>query len=177
MINEVVLEGIVVREPWKYMEDLFFRVVIYRDHDLPVKKLDQEHDAGDYINVRLNGAANGLIQIRKGMRLRIHGFLQSRDYKESLENFLGKARRSGNRLEEEGMIQAGDPRIAQVLVDRNLVETVARRIIVLDGRSPVEKRFLQGAKNLPGGELASPSGGKEGLSPLIASQLKADPLM
>ena len=25
MINEVILEGIAVREPWKYIEDLFFR--------------------------------------------------------------------------------------------------------------------------------------------------------
>ena len=48
MINDVVLEGIVVRDPWKFMDDLFFRLVIYRDSDLPAKKLDLEHDAGDY---------------------------------------------------------------------------------------------------------------------------------
>ena len=40
MINDVVLEGIVVRDPWKFMDDLFFRLVIYRDSDLPAKKLD-----------------------------------------------------------------------------------------------------------------------------------------
>lgn len=85
MINEVVLEGIVVREPWKFMDDLFFRLVIYRDSDQPAKKLDLERDAGDYINVRVNGGANGLIHICRGMRLRVHGFLQSRDYRESLE--------------------------------------------------------------------------------------------
>jgi hypothetical protein len=39
LINEVVLEGIVVRDPWKFMDDLFFRLVIYRDSDLPAKKL------------------------------------------------------------------------------------------------------------------------------------------
>lgn len=50
MINEVALEGIVVREPWKFMDDLFFRLVIYRDSDLPAKKLDLERDAGDYWN-------------------------------------------------------------------------------------------------------------------------------
>jgi len=48
MINEVTLEGIVVREPWKFMDDLFFRQVIYRDSDLPTKKLDLERDTGDY---------------------------------------------------------------------------------------------------------------------------------
>ena len=54
LINEVVMEGIVVRDPWKFMDDLFFRLVIYRDSDLPAKKLDLECDAGDYINVRVN---------------------------------------------------------------------------------------------------------------------------
>ena len=53
MINEVTLEGIVVRNTWKYMDDLFFRLVCYRDRDLPAKKLDLERDAGDYINVRI----------------------------------------------------------------------------------------------------------------------------
>ena len=94
MINEVIVEGIVVRDPWKFMEDLFFRLVVYRDSDQPSKKLDLERDAGDYINVRVNGGANGLIHIRRGMRLRVHGFLQSRDYRESLEEFIGKARKS-----------------------------------------------------------------------------------
>jgi len=65
MINDVILEGIVVRDPWKFMDDLFFRLVIYRDSDLPAKKLDLESDAGDYINVRVNGGANGLIHIRR----------------------------------------------------------------------------------------------------------------
>jgi hypothetical protein len=131
LINDTVLEGIVVRDPWKYMEDLFFRLVSYRDGDLPPKKLDLERDAGDYINIRLNGGANGLIQIRKGMRLRVHGFLQSRDFRESLEEFVTKARR--NRLYTDLVVELKDEmRPDRVLVDRNMVELVARRIIVLD---------------------------------------------
>ena len=47
MINEVILEGIVVREPWKYTDDLFFRLGVYRDSDMPAKKLDAERDSGD----------------------------------------------------------------------------------------------------------------------------------
>jgi hypothetical protein len=69
MINDVVRERIVVHDPWKFMDDLFFQLVIYRDNNLPAKKLDLERDAGDYINVRGNGVANGLIQIRHGTRL------------------------------------------------------------------------------------------------------------
>lgn len=147
MINDVVLEGIVVREPWKFMDDLFFRLVIYRDSDLPAKKLDSERDAGDYINVRVNGGANGLIHIRRGMRLRVHGFLQSRDYQESLEDFISKARKSRSCADLVVEIKACDLKQNQVLIDRNVVEAVARRIIVLDAASPNEKkaRFIEKA--------------------------------
>ena len=140
MINDVVLEGIVVRDPWKFMDDLFFRLVIYRDSDLPAKKLDLEHDAGDYINIRLNGGANGLIQIRRGMRLRVHGFIQSRDYRESLEEFINKARKSRNCAELAIEIKDCDLKPNQILIDRNVVEAVARRIIVLDSTSQNKKK-------------------------------------
>jgi hypothetical protein len=153
LINDVVLEGIVVRDPWKFMDDLFFRLVIYRDSDLPAKKLDLEHDAGDYINIRLNGGANGLIQIRRGMRLRVHGFIQSRDYRESLEEFINKARKSRNSSELEIKIQGSELKQNQILIDRNVVEAVARRIIVLDSTSQNKKKArtkesLVAAKNV-----------------------------
>lgn len=140
MINDVILEGIVVRDPWKFMDDLFFRLVIYRDSDLPAKKLDLERDAGDYINVRVNGGANGLIHIRRGMRLRVHGFLQSRDFRESLEEFINKARKSKNCTDLAVDIKACDLRQNQILIDRNVVEVVSRRIIVLDTAAQNEKK-------------------------------------
>ncbi|MBI9047747.1 MAG: hypothetical protein JEZ06_24900 [Anaerolineaceae bacterium] len=136
MINEVILEGIVVRDPWKYMDDLFFRLVVYRDSDQPAKKLDQERDAGDYVNISLKGGANGLIQVRKGMRLRIHGFLQSRDYRESLEEFIQKARKNQLFTGLNVSIQEDTFKTNQVQIDRNLVEVVTRRIIVLDVGTP-----------------------------------------
>jgi primosomal replication protein N len=132
MINEVILEGIVVRDPWKYMDDLFFRIVIYRDSDQPAKKLDQQRDAGDYVNIRLRGGANGLIQVRKGMRLRIHGFLQSRDYRESLEEFVAKAKRNRTFSGLEVALPEKTFKPNQVQIDRNMVEVVSKRIIVLD---------------------------------------------
>ena len=140
MINDIVLEGIVVRDPWKFMDDLFFRLVIYRGSDLPAKKLDLEHYAGDYINVRLNGGANGLIQIRRGMRLRVHGFLQSRDFRESLEEFISKARKSRNCADIIIEIKDCDLKPNQILIDRNLVEAVARRIIVLNSTAQDRKK-------------------------------------
>lgn len=137
MINEVILEGIVVREPWKYTDDLFFRLGVYRDSDMPAKKLDAERDSGDYVNVRVCGGANGLIQIHRGMRLRVHGFIQSRDFKESLEEFLEKAHKQSN---NEFQVEATGLKTNQVQIDRNAVEIVARRLIVMDNGNNTEKK-------------------------------------
>jgi len=144
--NEVTLEGIVVRDSWKYMDDLFFRIVIYRDSDLPAKKLDLERDAGDYINIRKNGGANGLIQIRRGMRLRVHGFFQSRDYRESLEEIINKARKSRNCSDLAIEIKDCDLKPNQILIDRNLVEVIAVRIVPLDSTSQNGKKTRTKAK-------------------------------
>jgi hypothetical protein len=137
LINEVILEGIVVREPWKYTDDLFFRLGVYRDSDMPAKKLDAERDSGDYVNVRVCGGANGLIQIHRGMRLRVHGFIQSRDFKESLEEFLDKAHKQSN---NEFQVEATGLKTNQVQIDRNAVEIVARRLIVMDNGNNTEKK-------------------------------------
>ncbi|HEY9075137.1 MAG TPA: hypothetical protein VIO61_01245 [Anaerolineaceae bacterium] len=137
MINEVILEGIVVREPWKYTDDLFFRLGVYRDSDMPAKKLDAERDSGDYVNVRVSGGANGLIQIHRGMRLRVHGFIQSRDFKESLEEFLEKAHKQSN---NEFQVEATGLKTNQVQIDRNAIEIVARRLIVMDNGNNTEKK-------------------------------------
>ena len=137
MINEVILEGIVVREPWKYTDDLFFRLGVYRDSDMPAKKLDAERDSGDYVNVRVSGGANGLIQIHRGMRLRVHGFIQSRDFKESLEEFLEKAHKQSN---NEFQVESTGLKPNQVQIDRNAIEIVARRLIVMDNGNNTEKK-------------------------------------
>jgi len=137
LINEVILEGIVVREPWKYTDDLFFRLGVYRDSDMPAKKLDAERDSGDYVNVRVYGGANGLIQIHRGMRLRVHGFIQSRDFKESLEEFLEKAHKQSN---NEFQVEATGLKPNQVQIDRNAIEIVARRLIVMDNGNNTEKK-------------------------------------
>ena len=170
MLNEIILEGIVVREPWKYTDDLLFRLGVYRDSDLPAKPYDQERDAADYINVRVDGGANGLINIRRGMKLRVHGFFQSRDFRESLEEFINKARKSKNCADLAIEVKASDLKQNQVLIDRNVVEAVARRIIVLDAALQNEKkvrttdripsvRYAE-AENDPG-EKISPAGGVE----------------
>jgi hypothetical protein len=164
LINEVVIEGIVVRDPWKFMDDLFFRVVVYRDSDQPSKKLDLERDAGDYINIRVSGGANGLIHIHRGMRLRVHGFLQSRDYRESLEEFVSKARRSKSFGDLTIEIKGDDLKPSQVQIDRNVVEIVAKRIIVLDAAIQSEKKPKSADKKVQTGNADTESGFSEAIS-------------
>src|SRR4030066_667980 len=52
MINDVVLEGIVVKT-WKYADDLLFRLACYRDPDLPQKPLNEVQDAADFVTIRV----------------------------------------------------------------------------------------------------------------------------
>jgi len=128
MINDIVLEGIVSREPWKFGGDLFFRMATYRDTDQPPKPLDTERDQADYVNIRVAGGANGLMSIRRGMRLRVHGLLQSRDYRETLSEFIEKAQKAGSSIQ----LNLAEVKPDHVSIDRNVVEIVARRLVVLE---------------------------------------------
>ena len=92
MINDVVLEGIVVKT-WKYADDLLFRLACYRDPDLPQKPLNDVQDAADFVTIRVpKGNLGAPVVVEKGYHVRVHGFLQSRDYEESLADFLKDAR-------------------------------------------------------------------------------------
>ena len=67
MINEVVLEGIVVKT-WKYAEDLLFRIACYRDPDLPSKSLNDVQDAADFVTIRvLKGNLGAPVVVEKGV--------------------------------------------------------------------------------------------------------------
>jgi hypothetical protein len=92
LINEVVLEGIVVKT-WKRAEDLVFRIACYRDSDLPSKSLNDVQDAADFVTIRvLKGNLGAPMVVEKGYHVLVHGFIQSRDFEESLADFLKDAR-------------------------------------------------------------------------------------
>ena len=134
MLNEVQIEGLVARESWTYDKDLFFRIASYRDAGIPAKPdIIPGRDEPDYVNVRYPGGATSLFAPRKGMRVRVHGFLQSRDFKESMADFLEKARKGGG---EMPTIENPD----KLLIDRNTVEIVAARVIVLDDAGSKKSR-------------------------------------
>ena len=125
MLNEVQIEGIIAKEPWKYDRDLFFRVASYRDADMPAKPdITPGRDEPDYINVRVPGGATSLMTATRGDRVRVHGFLQSRDFKESLSEFLGKARKNGEAPE----VDDAD----KIKIDRGILEVVAQRVVRMD---------------------------------------------
>ena len=130
MINEVTIEGIVTREPWTYDKDVFFRIASYRDMDMPAKPDTnvQGRDEPDFTNIRYPGGAGTMFSIQKGQHVRIHGFLQSREFRESLSEFLEKAKKNSN----AEIALPEDMKPEKVLIDRNTVEVVAARVISLD---------------------------------------------
>ena len=122
MINEVVLEGIVVKT-WKYAEDLLFRIACYRDPDLPAKSLNEIQDAADFVTIRvLKGNLGAPVFVEKGYHVRVHGFIQSRDYEESLADFLKDARGADLPVPE-----SLDPN--ELRAPRGTTEVIARRIM------------------------------------------------
>lgn len=122
MINEVVLEGIVVKT-WKYADDLLFRIACYRDPDLPSKSLNDIQDAADFVTIRvLKGNLGAPVVIEKGYKVRVHGFIQSRDYEESLADFLKDARGT-----ELPVPESLDPN--ELRAPRGTTEVIARRIM------------------------------------------------
>ena len=134
MINEVTLEGIVTREPWTYDKDVFFRIASYRDIDLPAKPdmTMPGRDEPDYVNIRYPGGAGTMFSVQKGQRVRINGFLQSREFKEGLVELLEKARKSNGHADLKLPEDSG---LEKVTIERNTVEVVAARVISLDTQS------------------------------------------
>ena len=122
MINDVVLEGIVVKA-WKYADDLLFRLACYRDPDLPQKPLNGVQDAADFVTVRVpKGNLGAPVSVEKGISVRVHGFLQSRDYEESLADFLKDAHGAELPLRE-------NLNPATLRAPRGTTEVIARRIM------------------------------------------------
>ena len=126
MINDVVLEGIVVRA-WKYADDLLLRLACYRDPDLPQKPLNEVKDAADFVTIRVpKGNLGAPVVVEKNYHIRVHGFLQSRDYQESLADFLKDAHGA-----ELAVPESVDPSVLRA--HRGTTEVIARRIMLGNG--------------------------------------------
>jgi hypothetical protein len=122
MINDVVLDGIVVRT-WKYADDLLFRMACYRDPDLPQKPLNEIQDAADFVTIRVpKSNLDAPVVVEKNYHVRVHGFLKIRDYEESLADFLKDVRGA-----ELPVLETLDP--SELRAPRGTTEVVARRIM------------------------------------------------
>ncbi|HMN62284.1 MAG TPA: hypothetical protein PJ988_18100, partial [Anaerolinea sp.] len=87
------------------------------------KVLNDVQDAADFVTIRvLKGNLGAPVVIEKGYKVRVHGFLQSRDYEESLADFLKDAR-GAEFLVPESL----DP--GNLRAPRGTTEVIARRIM------------------------------------------------
>ena len=99
MLNETHIEGYVTKKQWMYGGDRFMRLAVYRDPDRPRKENDQNSKKGgqdqpDYVTVKLPAAliAGMPIEFKPSQRVQVHGWVESRQYEQSLAEFLDSAR-------------------------------------------------------------------------------------
>ena len=137
MINEAIVEGYIARLPgspgtWKWKRDTLFRLEVRRDPNRPAKPQTDSRDEPDYITVRLpaDRFAGLPFAPNSAKKIRVHGFLQSREYQETLATFLSRA----NGLTSQ--ITVSDEVARQVTHNRVTTELVAERILQLDEEMP-----------------------------------------
>jgi len=138
MLNKVIFEGIVTNT-WKYGSDTFVRLASYRDPALPPRKQDEMHDAPDYVNARFTNGAQLMPDFPRGTQLRIEGFLQSREYTETLAEFMRKA----NKSTKEIGVELTGPDARQISIGRNTVEIVVTSHVIIPPAQPAKPAYPQ----------------------------------
>jgi hypothetical protein len=139
MLNKVIFEGIVTNT-WKFGGDIFARLACYRDPAHPAKKLDESRDAPDYVNVRWPNAAQQMVEFPRGTHLRVEGFFQSREYTETLAEFLRKAGK-----ERPTGVEFTGPDARKITIGRNTVEIVVgeHTIITMPQAQPARPQTVR----------------------------------
>lgn len=147
MLNEVVIEGTIAGDTWTYSGDTLFRLACDRDLQRGPKGTDPR-DGSDYITVRLPATrfAGVPLALDRSKLIRVHGFLQSREYQENLATFLKRA----NGLTSQ--VQAADDVRRQVTHNRVTTEVIAERLQQIDRPAPTVRRA-------PAARRLSPNGG------------------
>jgi len=146
MLNEVVIEGYVSGRPWTHSGDQFFRLGSYRDRQRPAKRTTENRDEPDYVTARL--ASNGLpVLLQGGMRVRVHGYVQSRYYTESLGDWLKDAKGPTNAL------SISDDLRGDLKHNRVVTELVVERLVVLE--TPESKQARDARKAAPAPDPAA----------------------
>ena len=134
MLNQIHLEGFITKRIWPYDGETFFRLAVYRDPDRPqvdspVKgKHNEKKHRPDYITIRVPTHLTTVpVTFEPGQRLQVHGWIESRQFEQSLAEFLENA--NGDDQEEIEI----DPDLAEELTTNRVTTwVVAERIITLD---------------------------------------------
>jgi len=125
VLNEVVIEGWFTGKAWHYAGDLFFRLSNYRDRQRPAKPQVEGREQPDYITIRI--PASGVpLALQKGALYRVHGYLQSREYQETLGDYLKSAHGLTN------LVSVSDELRREITHNRAITEVVAERLIQVD---------------------------------------------
>jgi hypothetical protein len=125
MLNEVVIEGLFTGKSWSYSGDLLFRLGSYRDRQRPAKVQTEGREQPDYITVRI--LASGVpLALQKGATYRVHGYLQSREYAETLGDYI----KGANGL--TSLLSVSDDARREITHNRVTTEVVAEKLILVE---------------------------------------------
>ena len=116
-MNEVHLSG-QIKRVWTYDDNLYVRLSIRRDPGRP-KRSPQEGGPYDYVTVAfIDGKRQ--FHFEEGQFLAVHGWIQSRDFDESLADFLKRA-------EGADGLDIPQNQLRQISVHRSVIEVIAER--------------------------------------------------
>lgn len=125
-MNEVHLQGRIINT-WSYAGDVLVRVSVDRDMGRPAKGAGRERY--DYLTVRFLGGRDTGLTLERGQTLEVHGFLQSRDYDETLASWLNGAVAQGKARKPE----MPDGQGRAIITRRVTTEVIAERWAVTSG--------------------------------------------
>jgi hypothetical protein len=123
-VNEVHLIG-QIKRVWTYSDNLYVRLSVRRAPGRP-KRPSQEGGPYDYITILFPDGRRQL-SFEPGQHLTVHGWIQSRDFDETLADFIKRAKGS------ENLALSSEQRRAAV-VHRSVIEVVVERWRVLQSR-------------------------------------------
>ena len=137
MINVAVVEGFVTKKIWQHDGYTFCRLAVYRDQDLPRNEAAEGkgRDRPDYVTLCVPAVLMTPLagEFKQGVRVQVHGWLESSEYRQSLADFLRKAGTDGG-VQVSGV----DPE--QLSVSRVSTRIVAQRLVVVpNGRGDARR--------------------------------------
>ena len=139
MINEVCFEGIVSGRSWVYNHNQYFRLACYRDSQRPPKPQTENRDTPDYLTVMLT--SSGLqTDLQPGMKVRVHGYIQSRQYRESLDEWLANANGP------KSAITVGESLRNELNHNRIVTELIAEKIVLVSRPTDKDGEAAQDGK-------------------------------